>query len=163
MVSRTIIFVCLFSLQYIFFACLFCDRGLKGTSKPVFYRCIWNENFMYRQEANHSQLHKTALENVTFGLSFQYGTASKATRSMSVIYYAERMANAGLSCARAIRARQSNGALPDGIFPSWKRQMPTSRSYHIHQTAWGERNRITGSTVHFDCHLFRLLVLMQSS
>ena len=97
---------------------------MKGTSKLVFYRSIWNENFLYKQEEGHLQLDKTALKNVTFSLSFQYGTAAKATRSISVIDYAERMANAGLFSARTIEELHS-----------FKNAATTTTSYHLHQTA----------------------------
>lgn len=85
---------------------------------------------MYKLEDDHLQLNQTALKNVTFGLSFQYATTPKATRSLSVIYFADRMANAGLFCSRKIREQQ-----PNGVFPSFKSAATMTTSYHLHQTA----------------------------
>lgn len=57
--------------------------GLKGTSKPVFYRELLNEN---------GSLTPEVLQSVVFGLSFHYGTATKATRRLSVAQYSKRLA-----------------------------------------------------------------------
>lgn len=57
--------------------------GLKGTSKPVFYRPLVNEN---------PSLNRDVLESVVYGLSFYYGTATKAPRRLSVVQYSKRLA-----------------------------------------------------------------------
>jgi eukaryotic translation initiation factor 2C len=56
--------------------------GLKGTSKPVFYRMLLNQN---------GSLTREVLESVVFGLSFQYPTATKATRRLSLAQYCKRL------------------------------------------------------------------------
>lgn len=63
--------------------------GLKGTSKAVQYRVLLNEN--------KATLTPEVLRSLVFGLSFAYGTATKATRRLSVAQYAKRMAEQFLS------------------------------------------------------------------
>jgi hypothetical protein len=63
--------------------------GLKGTSKAVFYRTLVNEN--------HAALTTEVLPTVVYGLSFNYGTATKATRRLSVTQYSKRLAEQFLS------------------------------------------------------------------
>jgi hypothetical protein len=57
--------------------------GLKGTSKPVYYRIVADEN----------NIGKSILAEFTYNLSFQYGTATKATRAISVCQYSNRICN----------------------------------------------------------------------
>ena len=79
------------------FFCQF-NRGLKGTSKSVLYRCIWNENLIFKPKLkdNTTALTRDALENLTFCLSFQYGTATKAPRLPAVLQYAARLSNVAI-------------------------------------------------------------------
>ena len=50
--------------------------GLKGTSKPIYYRVILNENAEYGVR-NATPLTKEKLELATYHMSFQYSTATK--------------------------------------------------------------------------------------
>jgi hypothetical protein len=67
--------------------------GLKGTSKPIFYRTIWNENFVWRKNEASTQLTKEKLELCANCMNFQYGTASKAIRHVPVVEYSKRLSN----------------------------------------------------------------------
>jgi hypothetical protein len=110
--------------------------GLKGTSKPIFYRVvssaslqsrdnssvtmmlastemnnptekqIFNENFVWRPWSNGSEctpLTKETIQDMTYAMSFQYGTASKAVRMVPVVKYAFKLGNTAagwLSCKK---------------------------------------------------------------
>ena len=55
--------------------------GRMGTSKTVHYRCILNENAVWRPASNAaSPLTKQTLEMLTYHMSFQYSTASKVSK-----------------------------------------------------------------------------------
>ena len=56
--------------------------GLKGTSKPILYRCLWHEN--------PDEFGKEALIKMTYCCSFFYGTASKSIREPAILRYASR-------------------------------------------------------------------------
>jgi hypothetical protein len=73
-------------------------RGLKGTSKSVMYRCIWNENLIFQPKSSGSctPLDRDNLQNLTFCLSFQYGTATKAPRLPAVLQYSARLSNVAM-------------------------------------------------------------------
>lgn len=58
--------------------------GLKGTSKPVHYRIIWNENAVHHQRTGGSCLSKEKLEFATYEMSYQYSTATKVRKSMTL-------------------------------------------------------------------------------
>jgi len=58
--------------------------GLKGTSKPVFYRPLLLDE--------RAGLTRDVLQHIAFVLSFHYGTATKATRRLSVAQYSKRLA-----------------------------------------------------------------------
>eukprot|EP00934_Nitzschia_sp_Nitz4_P008004 Nitzschia sp. Nitz4//scaffold142_size57810//28581//32540//NITZ4_006496-RA/size57810-augustus-gene-0.23-mRNA-1//1//CDS//3329536391//7994//frame0 len=58
--------------------------GLKGTSKPMMYQCIVNEN---------KDLTKQLLSKVIYDMSFQYGTATKSPRKVPVLLYSDKIAN----------------------------------------------------------------------
>lgn len=59
--------------------------GLKGTSKPVQYRIILNENAVFRpNNPNATPLTKSKLEQATYEMSFQYSTATKVCIFFSV-------------------------------------------------------------------------------
>jgi eukaryotic translation initiation factor 2C len=69
--------------------------GLKGTSKPIFYRVVLNENVVWRPSAENevTPLTKDELQLITYHMSYQYATATKAVRMVPVIYYSHRLAN----------------------------------------------------------------------
>lgn len=115
-------------------------RGLKGTSKPVHYRCIHNENYLFKKKKNLQCLQLTAdvLKDLTFGLSFQYGTATKATRSIAVLQYADRLANAALGYSDAIELSGQISLTGEGAkLPSFRnhRSDNETHSFHCHYTA----------------------------
>lgn len=58
------------------------QEGLKGTSKPVLYRTLLKSK----------GLDAETLQNITYSMSFQYGTATKAIRGVPVVYYSRRLA-----------------------------------------------------------------------
>lgn len=62
--------------------------GLKGTSKAVYYRMLLNEN-----DQGERPLTKAELQKILYGMSFQYGTATRAPRLASVLQYSSRLAN----------------------------------------------------------------------
>eukprot|EP00588_Corethron_pennatum_P003372 CAMPEP_0194288282 /NCGR_PEP_ID=MMETSP0169-20130528/36486_1 /TAXON_ID=218684 /ORGANISM="Corethron pennatum, Strain L29A3" /LENGTH=864 /DNA_ID=CAMNT_0039035237 /DNA_START=14 /DNA_END=2608 /DNA_ORIENTATION=+ len=70
--------------------------GLKGTSKPVMYRVLLNENVVWRPQGDcrldGSPLSKEKLQLCTFHMAFQYGTATKAVRDVPVVKYSKRLA-----------------------------------------------------------------------
>ena len=53
--------------------------GLKGTSKPVYYRVLLNDNLTIKPLGSDlgTPLTKFELEKMTYHMSFQYGTATK--------------------------------------------------------------------------------------
>ena len=61
--------------------------GLKGTSKAVYYRLLLNEN--------EAVIPNERLQELTYSLSFRYGTATKAPRENAVVRYSTRLANLG--------------------------------------------------------------------
>eukprot|EP00978_Attheya_sp_CCMP212_P040323 scaffold218766_cov50-Attheya_sp.AAC.2 len=67
--------------------------GLKGTSKPIFYRTILNENFVWRKNESSTALTKEMLQQCTYCMAFQYGTASKAIRHVPVVEYSKRLSS----------------------------------------------------------------------
>lgn len=55
--------------------------GLKGTSKPVYYRTVYNENAVWKPISGVSTpLDKDKLENLVYHMSFQYGSATKVSK-----------------------------------------------------------------------------------
>jgi len=60
--------------------------GLKGTSKPVYYRVLLNDNLSIKPlGSDHgTPLTKFELEKMTYHMSFQYGTATKV-RSDNIV------------------------------------------------------------------------------
>jgi len=62
--------------------------GLKGTSKPMLYRVILNENVAGRERLTRDDIY-----NMTYRMAFQYGTATKAPRKVPVLLNSERLAN----------------------------------------------------------------------
>jgi hypothetical protein len=68
--------------------------GLKGTSKPMYYRVRLNENANWGpSKSNVTPLTKETLENCTYHMSYQYATAPKAVREVPVVKYAKRVAS----------------------------------------------------------------------
>eukprot|EP00593_Proboscia_inermis_P009976 CAMPEP_0171325968 /NCGR_PEP_ID=MMETSP0816-20121228/117145_1 /TAXON_ID=420281 /ORGANISM="Proboscia inermis, Strain CCAP1064/1" /LENGTH=225 /DNA_ID=CAMNT_0011825289 /DNA_START=1396 /DNA_END=2073 /DNA_ORIENTATION=+ len=74
--------------------------GLKGTSKPVYYRVLLNENF---SPNGGTPLSSDVLQRITYHMTFQYGTATKAVRSVPVVYYSSRLANVGMGYINYLR------------------------------------------------------------
>ena len=68
--------------------------ALKGTSKPVFYRVILNENLRFKPDTNPdaTPLTRKTTQNIVYAMSFQYGTATKAVRQIPVVLYSRRLA-----------------------------------------------------------------------
>jgi len=81
--------------------------GLKGTSKPIFYRTILNENAVWRASSRCSPLTKEKLQMCTYHQSYQYGTATKSVRCIPVIYYSKRLAGMGNGYVSYLRARNA--------------------------------------------------------
>ena len=67
--------------------------GIKGTSKPIFYRVILNENVVWKPDAHVSPLTKEIIQEMTYHMSYQYATATKAVRMVPVVYYSNKLAN----------------------------------------------------------------------
>eukprot|EP00548_Thalassiothrix_antarctica_P021134 CAMPEP_0194179776 /NCGR_PEP_ID=MMETSP0154-20130528/13179_1 /TAXON_ID=1049557 /ORGANISM="Thalassiothrix antarctica, Strain L6-D1" /LENGTH=790 /DNA_ID=CAMNT_0038895255 /DNA_START=366 /DNA_END=2738 /DNA_ORIENTATION=+ len=91
--------------------------GLKGTSKPIFYRTIYNENYVWKPEKEDSsrvtQLTKQKLQQITYSMTFQYGTATKAVRMVPVIKYSVRLASTFVSYLPYITGRHGLSALEE--------------------------------------------------
>lgn len=66
--------------------------GLKGTSKPVLYRTLLNENERPSDE-DETPLTQENLEHLIYHMSFQYTTATKAVRLPPVIGYSKKSAD----------------------------------------------------------------------
>lgn len=71
---------------------LVANHGLKGTSKGVLYRVIWNEN-LFRGPDGSSSLTAARLQRLVFALSFLYPKATKAPRETCVVKTASQLAN----------------------------------------------------------------------
>jgi hypothetical protein len=71
-------------------------RGLKGTSKAVYYRVLCNENYVFRPLGQASPLTKDVLQKLTYYMSFDYATATKAPRLIPVLLYSARLANVAM-------------------------------------------------------------------
>lgn len=68
--------------------------GLKGTSKPVLYRTLSNENENHRPSNEAATpLTREKLERLIYHMSFQYTTATKAVRLPPVIGYSKKSAD----------------------------------------------------------------------
>ena len=63
-----------------------------GTSKPVHYRVLLNENAVLKAGEKCTPLTREILENLTNLMSYQYSTATKAIRMVPVVYYGSRLA-----------------------------------------------------------------------
>lgn len=81
--------------------------GLKGTSKPVYYRVLLNENFTPQVGTS---LTCDVLQKITYHMSFQYGTATKAVRSVPVVYYSSRLAAMGMGYINYLRGRRGSSS-----------------------------------------------------
>jgi len=83
--------------------------GRMGTSKTVHYRTILNENAVWRpNNPNAKPLTKQDLELLTFHMSFQYSTASKAVRIVPVVHYSSRLANMAMSYINYLRGTKGS-------------------------------------------------------
>ena len=68
--------------------------GLKGTSKPVLYRTLLNENEMHRpSSAGATQLTQEKLQRLIYHMSFQYTTATKVNFSLFPPFHCRRILN----------------------------------------------------------------------
>jgi len=81
--------------------------GLKGTSKPIYYRVILNENAEYGRP-NTTPLTKDRLELATYQMSFQYSTATKAVRAVPVVFYSARLAKVVMGYINYLRGMKGN-------------------------------------------------------
>ena len=81
-------------------------KFLTGTSKPVYYRVLLNENAVWKPCSGTSPLTKDILQLITYHMTFQYGTATKAVRSVPVVYYSSRLANMGMGYINYLRGRR---------------------------------------------------------
>jgi len=81
--------------------------GLKGTSKPVYYRVLLNDNLTIKPLGSGSgtPLSKIELQKMTYHMSFQYGTATKAVRTVPVLYYSSRLATVVMGYLRSLLDR----------------------------------------------------------
>ena len=84
----------------------------KGTSKPVHYRMIMNENAGHKRDGG-SKLSKELLEQATYEMSFQYSTATKAVRLVPVLYYSSRCAETVIKYLRCLK--QEHMIVPKGL------------------------------------------------
>lgn len=80
---------------------LVANHGLKGTSKGVLYRVIWNEN-LFRGRDGSSPLTISRLQRLIFALSFLYPKATKAPRETCVVKTASQLANTLLGVMSAL-------------------------------------------------------------
>eukprot|EP00559_Dactyliosolen_fragilissimus_P005779 CAMPEP_0184858258 /NCGR_PEP_ID=MMETSP0580-20130426/3389_1 /TAXON_ID=1118495 /ORGANISM="Dactyliosolen fragilissimus" /LENGTH=1354 /DNA_ID=CAMNT_0027354333 /DNA_START=16 /DNA_END=4080 /DNA_ORIENTATION=+ len=88
--------------------------GLKGTSKPIFYRVILNENVVWApKDCGGSPLTKAKLEELTYHMSYQYSTATKAVRKVPVIYYSSRLSEMVMGYVNYLRGKR--GTAEEGI------------------------------------------------
>lgn len=67
--------------------------GLKGTSKPICYRVVLNENLVWKNASHVTPLTRDTLQEMTYHMSYQYATATKCVRMVPVVYYSQRLAN----------------------------------------------------------------------
>ena len=80
--------------------------GMKGTSKPIYYRVLLNENAFWGPHDGTGEvtpLTKENLELCTYHMSLKYPTATKATREIPAVKYAKRVANQVLSGLKYLR------------------------------------------------------------
>jgi len=66
--------------------------GLKGTSRPMYYRVLLNENAVHG-DPKHKPLDNKELQLLTYHQSFFYGSASKTVRSTPLVRYCTEYAN----------------------------------------------------------------------
>ncbi|GAX27008.1 hypothetical protein FisN_9Lh322 [Fistulifera solaris] len=80
------------------------QQGLKGTSKPVYYRVL-------KLGISGSQ---QAIKDVTYSLSFRYATATKVPRLPAVLLYSQRIAGVILACLPELKDPFEGRAMFDG-------------------------------------------------
>lgn len=68
--------------------------GIKGTSKSVYYRILHDDNGITQGS--------DILRNITYGLSFHYGSATRAPRANGVVQYSVKVANTVLGCLNEV-------------------------------------------------------------
>jgi len=81
--------------------------GLKGTSKPIYYRVLLNENAEFGGPGA-TALSKTKLELATYHMSFQYSTATKAVRAVPVVFYSAKLAKMVMGYINYLRGKKGD-------------------------------------------------------
>jgi hypothetical protein len=104
------------------------SSGLKGTSKCVIYRVIWNENlfFMPKSSLRATQLTLSKIQRLTYHLSFQYGTAPKAPRLPTVLQYSVRLNKIAIGYVHFLHERgksRGDGLDSDAVFTAILRRV----------------------------------------
>lgn len=88
----------IFSGDYLFDFLLTSQGGLKGTSKPLYFKVLVNENAKRTKSNDDSNiLTNEKLENLTYQLGFQYGKATKTPRKLPVLLCSQLLAERVLS------------------------------------------------------------------
>eukprot|EP00560_Eucampia_antarctica_P000688 CAMPEP_0197840494 /NCGR_PEP_ID=MMETSP1437-20131217/45641_1 /TAXON_ID=49252 ORGANISM="Eucampia antarctica, Strain CCMP1452" /NCGR_SAMPLE_ID=MMETSP1437 /ASSEMBLY_ACC=CAM_ASM_001096 /LENGTH=214 /DNA_ID=CAMNT_0043450117 /DNA_START=692 /DNA_END=1336 /DNA_ORIENTATION=- len=83
--------------------------GLKGTSKSVHYRMLFNENSIWQPDDGPSTLlTRDKLEEMVYHMSFQYGSATKAVRLIPIIHYSKKVAGIFLGYLNYLRGGRGN-------------------------------------------------------
>jgi hypothetical protein len=101
--------------------------GGLGTSKPVHYRCILNENAVWRASSSSSPLLKETLELITYQMSYQYSTAAKAVRVVPAVYYSTRLANVAMKYLSYLRNTHMERKELDDVPEEEKQFLPKTR------------------------------------
>jgi len=89
--------------------------GIKGTSKPIFYRVILNENVVWKPDAHVSPLTKEIIQEMTYHMSYQYATATKAVRMVPVVYYSNKLANVAVGYIGYLTGQREIGQRLQGL------------------------------------------------
>jgi hypothetical protein len=82
-----------------------------GTSKPIYYRTLLNENAVWRVSSDTTPLTRDTLQKLTYHMSFQYTTATKSVRTVPVVYYSQRLANLVMGYINLIRYTRGDDTL----------------------------------------------------
>lgn len=122
-----------FHTQRLFYLITSLSSGLKGTSKCVIYRVIWNENllFMPKSSSQANSLTLSEIQKLTYHLSFQYGTAPKAPRLPTVLQYSVRLNKIAIGYAHSLRDRikfKGECEDPDAVFTAILRRVRGTNS-----------------------------------
>lgn len=77
----------------------------------MYYRVLWNENYVFRATGDATPLTKDVLQKLTYYMSFDYATATKAPRLIPVLLYSSRLANVALGYLNC----EYNGKIDDNF------------------------------------------------